>query len=233
MSTSSTFSLPKRLLLLFLGLFLHILARTLRIKNDEATQCFLDGEMHKQKDAESSFLLFWHNQLLLIFLIFIVYKKKFPPFTVLVSSNKSADIFAALLEKNGYSIVRGSANNKSFQALRGIHNAIKKKHIIGYAADGPTGPIYQFKPGAVFLSYKYKVPIDLINIKPSRMITFKTWDRLILPLPFAKVQFKWRRVTPNEFEDNTSDARSKEGLNQSVSKLQDHMQSISGDFKAN
>ena len=233
MSISSVFSLTNRLLLLLLSLFLHTLARTLRIKNDEATRSFLDGDMHKQSGTESSFLLFWHNQLLLIFLIMIIYKKKFPPITVLVSSNKSVDIFAALLEKNGYSIIRGSANNKSFQALRGIHKAIKKKHMIAYAADGPTGPIYQFKPGAAFLSSKYKVPIDLININPTYLITFKTWDTLVLPLPFVEVRIKWRRVTPNEFENNTSDARSKVGLNQSVSKLQDRMKSLSVDFKAN
>lgn len=227
MSTLSTFSFPKRLLLSFLWLFLHVLAKTLRIKSNETAQLFLNGEMHKENRVGSSFLLFWHNQLLLIFLVLITRKKNLPPIKVMVSSNKSADIFAALLELCGYSIVRGSANNKSLQALKGIHNAIKDNHIIAYAADGPTGPIYQFKPGAVFLSHKYKVPIDLVHIKPSRMITFKTWDRLKLPLPFTKVQFDWNRVMPDEFEANTSDAQSKEGLNLSVSRLQDRMQSIS------
>ena len=232
MSTLSTFSPPKRLLLSLIGIFLFVLAKTLRLGNDERARAFLSGEMFKQNNGGSSFLLFWHNQLLLIFLIFITYKKKFPQITVLVSSNKSADLFAALLEKFGYSVVRGSANNKSFQALKGIHNAIKKKHVIAYAADGPTGPIYQFKPGAVFLSHKYKVPIDLVHIKPARLITFKTWDRLILPLPFTKVQYDWRRVMSSEF-DNANEAQSKEGLKKSVSKLHERMEAISGDLTAN
>ncbi|MGB0375520.1 MAG: lysophospholipid acyltransferase family protein [Opitutales bacterium] len=233
MSTLSTFSLPKRILLSFLWLFMCVLAKTLRIKHDDKGRLFLRGEIHNQSNENASFFLFWHNQLLLTFLLLIVHKKKFPPFTVLVSSNKSADIFAALLEIAGYSVVRGSANNKSLQALKGIHKAIKKHHVIAYAADGPTGPIYQFKPGAVFLSHKYKVPIDLIYMKPARFIAFKTWDRLKLPLPFTQVQFDWCRVMPDEFEANTSDSQAKEGLNQSVSILESRMQSITGDFTAN
>ena len=233
MSTLSNFSLPKRLLFFCIWLFMFVLAKTLRIGNDETAHRFLSGEMFKQNNGSSSFLLFWHNDLLLIFLIFITYKKNFPPITVLVSSNKSADIFAALLEKFGYSIVRGSANTKSLQALKGIHNAIKKKHVIAYAADGPTGPIYQFKPGAVFLSYKYKLPIDLVHTKPARMITFSTWDRLKLPLLFAKVQFDSTRVMPSEFDSDTGKTLSKEELSQSVAKLHEKMQLVSGDLKAN
>ena len=233
MSTLSTFSLPKRLVFFFIWLCMLVLAKTLRIGNDETAHRFLCGEMFKQNNGSSSFLLFWHNDLLLIFLIFITYKKNFPPITVLVSSNKSADIFAALLEKFGYSIVRGSANTKSLQALKGMHNAIKKKHVIAYAADGPTGPIYQFKPGAVFLSLKYKLPIDLVHTKPAQMITFSTWDRLKLPLPFTKVQFDSIRVMASEFDSDSGKTLSKEELNQSVSKLHEKMQLISGDLKAN
>lgn len=233
MSTLSTFSLPKRLVFFFIWLFMLVLAKTLRIENDENAHRFLSGEMFKQNNGSSSFLLFWHNDLLLVFLIFITYKKNFPPITVLVSSNKSADIFAALLEKFGYSIIRGSANTKSLQALKGMHNAIKKKHVIAYAADGPTGPIYKFKPGAVFLSHKYKLPIDLVYIKPARMITFSTWDSLKLPLPFTKVQFDSIKVMASEFDLDTGKTLSKEELNQLVSKLHEKMQLISGDLKAN
>ena len=203
------------------------------MKNDQTARFFLSGKMYEQNTTEASFLLFWHNQLLLVFLIFIIRKKKFPPMTVLVSSNKSADMLAALLEKSGYSVIRGSANNKSLQALKGIHNAIKKKHIISYAADGPTGPIYEFKPGAVFLSHKYKVPIDLVHIKPRRMITFKTWDKLKLPLPFTKVQFDWCRVLPDELKARSSSSQSKDELIQSVSNLEKRMQSISGELTTN
>ena len=233
MSTLSTFSLPKRLVFFFIWLFMLVLAKTLRIGNNETAHRFLCGEIFKQNNGDASFLLFWHNDLLLIFLIFITYKKNFPPITVLVSSNKSADIFAALLEKFGYSIVRGSANTKSLQALKGMHTAIKKKHVIAYAADGPTGPIYKFKPGAVFLSHKYKLPIDLIHAKPARMITFSTWDSLKLPLPFTKVRFDSIKVMASEFESDNGKTLSKEELSQSVSKLHEKMHLISDNLRSN
>ena len=81
--------------------------------------------------------------------------------------------------------------------------------------------------------YKYKLPIDLVHTKPARMITFSTWDRLKLPLPFAKVQFDSIRVMASEFDSDTGKTLSKEELNQSVSKLHEKMQLISGDLKAN
>lgn len=227
MSASSGLSLPKRFLLLLVSLFMYLLAKTLRIQYNDATESFLRAEEHEKDGSKSTFFLFWHNQLLLVFLILIIYKKKFPPFSVMVSANKDGDFFAALLEKFGYATVRGSANNKSLQALKGIHKAIKQGNIIAYAADGPTGPIYQFKPGAVFLSHKYQVPIDLVHLNPSRCIRFKTWDQLMLPLPFSKVQINWFRMNPNEFCDTTSQADSKESLGESVSLLQDRMSAIS------
>ena len=137
------------------------------------------------------------------------------------------------MEKFGYSIVRGSANTKSLQALKGMHKAIKKKHVIAYAADGPTGPIYEFKPGAVFLSHKYKLPIDLIHAKPARMITFSTWDSLKLPLPFTKVQFDSIKVMASEFESDNGKTLSKEELSKSVSKLHEKMHLISDYLKSN
>lgn len=227
MSASSSFSLPKRLLLLVISFFMYVLAKTLRVKNDGATESFLRGEEHERNDSEASFILFWHNQLLLVFLVMIAYKKNFPPFYAMVTSNKDGNFLSAILEKFGYFIVRGSTNNKSLQALKGVHKAIKQKHSVFIAADGPTGPIYKFKPGAVFLSHKYQVPINLIHLKPSRCFRFKTWDRLMLPLPFSEVQFDWIKVGPEEFEITSNQANPKEGLDKSVAVLQDRMSSIS------
>ena len=228
MSASSYLSLPKRFSLLLISLFIYLLAKTLRVHHDDAAKSFLRAEVHQKEGSKASFFLFWHNQLLLVFLILIIYKKKFPPFSVMVSANKDGDFFAALLEKFGYATVRGSANNKSLQALKGIHKAIKLGNVIAYAADGPTGPVYQFKPGAVFLSHKYQVPIDLVHLEPSRCIRFKTWDRLMLPLPFTKVRLNWLRVNADEFCDTTSQADTKEGLSESVALLHERMSAISG-----
>ena len=65
------------------------------------------------------------------------------------------------------------------------------------------------------------------------MITFRTWDRLKLPLPFAKVQFDSVRVMASEFDFDSGKTLPKEELNQLVSKLYEKMQLISGDLKAN
>lgn len=209
-----------------------LLVWTLRIEPSENTLAFLKDSKaldSGQSEPKPAFLLFWHNRLLLMFFIFLHYKKRFPESTVMVSSNKDGDLFSALLQRVGCRTIRGSANKKSLQALKGIHKNLKLGKLVLYAADGPTGPLYEFKPGAVFLSQKYQVPIHLVHIEASRSIRFSTWDRLILPMPFAKIVFKHSTVGAESFSGASSikgTPESKEALQESVEILAQHMRRL-------
>lgn len=209
-----------------------LLLSTLRIEVSEKTLAFLEEAQaleSGQVEQKSAFLLFWHNRLLLMFFIFLHFKKRFPESAVMVSANKDGDLFSALLQRVGCRIIRGSANKKSLQALKGIHKNLKSGKLVMYAADGPTGPLYQFKPGAVFLSQKYQVPIHLVHIEAAPSIRFSTWDRLILPMPFAKIVLKHTTVSAKSFSltsSSESALQSKETLQGSVEILTQHMQKL-------
>ena len=151
-----------------------LLLSTLRIEVSEKTLAFLETQALEsgQVEQKSAFLLFWHNRLLLMFFIFLHFKKRFPESAVMVSANKDGDLFSALLQQVGCRIIRGSANKKIPTSLKGIHKNLKSGKLVMYAADGPTGPLYQFKPGAVFLSQKYQVPIHLVHIEAAPSIRF-------------------------------------------------------------
>ena len=210
-------------------IFFLILAKTLRLEMSQSAQNFFGLSKESASASKIGFFLFWHNRLLLVFLIMLRYRTQFDGFSVLISANKDGDWFSLLLERSGYKTIRGSANKKSLQALKGIHKAIKQENIVGYAADGPTGPIYEFKPGAAFLSYKYKVPIHLIHLKANNSIRFPTWDKLIFPLPFSKVKLRHVTVYEDSFNFETATSGSKvpkEELGHAVNILKKEMSLI-------
>jgi len=74
------------------------------------------------------------------------------------------------------------------RAVRGVYTAIVKEGISpGITPDGPRGPRFKFKAGAIFtaqISGKAVVPIAYAA-KPAWIL--RTWDKFIIPPPFAKV----------------------------------------------
>ena len=216
----------KKFIIEIVFIILLILSSSMRLVLKGSTKDFFYQSEELNKKDKLGFLLFWHNRLFLTFLIMLRFRKRFNNFTVLVSANNDGDIFTELLKRARFNVVRGSANNKSLQALKGIHNSIRKGNIVGYAADGPTGPIYKFKPGAVFLAQKYSVPIHLIEIKANNFFSLSTWDKLIIPFPFSKLHIKKMTIYPDVFEINNQEEEIKINLDNSLEILQEKMDFI-------
>ena len=88
----------------------------------------------------------------------------------------------------GAHVVRGSGSYTGVRAVRGVYQAIVKDGISpGITPDGPRGPRFKFKPGAIFtaqISGKAVVPIAYAA-KPAWIL--RTWDKFVIPSPFAKV----------------------------------------------
>ncbi|MES1196245.1 MAG: hypothetical protein ABUL58_04805, partial [Steroidobacter sp.] len=53
--------------------------------------------------------------------------------------------------------------------------------------DGPQGPRFEFKPGALFVAQLSEVPIVPLAFAARPAKVFKTWDKFILPSPFARI----------------------------------------------
>ena len=88
----------------------------------------------------------------------------------------------------GAHVVRGSGPYTGVRAVRGVHQAIVKDGISpGITPDGPRGPRFKLKPGAIFtaqISRKAVVPIAYAA-KPAWML--RTWDKFVIPPPFARI----------------------------------------------
>jgi len=74
--------------------------------------------------------------------------------------------------------------------------------------DGPRGPVYELGQGIIFLAQKTGARVVPVNMEYSSCWRVKSWDRFIIPRPFAKVRVilglphQVRSTsTPQEFEN--------------------------------
>ncbi|MEL6714369.1 MAG: lysophospholipid acyltransferase family protein [Planctomycetota bacterium] len=106
----------------------------------------------------------------------------------LVSPSKDGELAANVLPKIGVTAVRGSGRRSGALAMRDMYVAIKEADLSPLIApDGSTGPPREFKPGAIMLARLSGSPVVPVSYAASRGIHLRTWDRLLLPLPFARI----------------------------------------------
>ncbi|MEJ2449442.1 MAG: hypothetical protein P8047_02065 [Gammaproteobacteria bacterium] len=74
------------------------------------------------------------------------------------------------------------------QALRDMYNIVVKQRISPVStSDGPTGPLHVFKIGDILLSQFTQAPLLPLSYAASRAWYLKSWDRFIIPKPFARI----------------------------------------------
>lgn len=126
----------------------------------------------------------WHYTVIGIFGAF-----RDEPFVMMVSASHDGDYLAKLAEKLGFSVVRGSRNNRAMQAMKELMRELKKGKHAGLVADGSQGPAMKVQPGALLLASRCDGLVMPMLWSATRYITFNSWDKMILPLPFSRVDF--------------------------------------------
>ena len=146
-------------------------------------------EKHQDYDPKTPYLFaFWHGkQWLPVVLLRSLHQT---PGAALVSASKDGDMLAAWLSRLGYELIRGSSRRGNVSALFEMRQKLKAGYSIGTPVDGPTGPIYQVKPGMTHLAQKLGIGIIPVGMAFSHAwILKKAWDRYEIPKPFARAVF--------------------------------------------
>jgi lysophospholipid acyltransferase (LPLAT)-like uncharacterized protein len=127
-------------------------------------------------------LVSWHGRLILYF----SGPRSEKPCTM-ASRSRSGYMASLLQEAGGYEVFRGSSRRGGMQALMQMQRYMKKwDRSAMLSVDGSTGPIYVMKPGAVYLAAALSYPIIPVSFSAKRAVTFNSWDRLMLPLPYTE-----------------------------------------------
>ena len=148
----------------------------------------------------------WHNRLLVFPLIL---RRLFPERhgAALISASRDGDLLADAVQRFGYDVVRGSSSRLGATAILQLTQVLASGGDVVITPDGPRGPAYELGPGIIFLAQKSGAPVLPINLEYSRCWRLGSWDRFIVPRPFAKVRVLINRphrvgptATPEEFE---------------------------------
>lgn len=146
------------------------------------------GDFSKRDLLASNGILFamWHNNLAFGPGVF---KGVYNTYA-LVSSHSDGRIISAVIKRLGFKIIEGSSNKNPTGAVRQIIDKLARKGNIVITPDGPRGPVHKVNSGIMQIARKYdKKPVP-ISCSTSNYFVLKTWDRLIMPLPFGKIVIK-------------------------------------------
>ncbi len=107
---------------------------------------------------------------------------------VAVSRSRDGDLVAATLARLGYAdLPRGSSSKGGSAALLGLVRLLEARTTVSVLVDGPRGPARVSKPGIVALARRSGRPIQPVAFAARPAIRLSSWDRSLIPLPFARV----------------------------------------------
>jgi len=127
--------------------------------------------------------VFWHE-----YYLPAVYSNMGTGIGVLVSSSKDGELSGRVLKLLGYKPFRPKTGEREIKALVNLINYGKKGNHIAVTPDGPVGPRRKAKKGVLHIAKRSGLPIFAVSIKAHPYIRFSSWDKLMLPLPFAKIK---------------------------------------------
>jgi hypothetical protein len=105
----------------------------------------------------------------------------------MTSQNFDGEWIARLMARFGYKAARGSTSRGAARALVQMRRELSARHAVAFTVDGPRGPARVAQPGAVWLAGAAGVPVLPFHIEAGRYWSARSWDRGMIPKPFATV----------------------------------------------
>ncbi len=141
-----------------------------------------DAAMRECIAHDTGIAAFWHYS----FLYFFYYFRKYPA-AVMVSASRDGEYIARLAQVMGHVPVRGSSNRGGVKALRTMIDLLQQGRNSAIVADGSQGPARRAQAGCILMASKSGKPIFPMAWATDRALTFNSWDRTVVPLPFARI----------------------------------------------
>ena len=130
----------------------------------------------------------WHGELCMTPQAYR-YIHKTQPACAIISAHFDGALIAGALGFLKIGALRGSSRKGAKQVLMQAFRSIKSGEEVLITPDGPKGPRHKMSDGAVGIALKSKLPIFVMSFKASHYWQLKSWDKFIVPKPFALVDF--------------------------------------------
>lgn len=184
----------RRALLWPFGFLLRLWGRSLRF---EVSQ---DDLRNYTKNDEPVAIVLWHNRLFLAAEIVRRFRVGRPAYA-LVSASQDGAWLTAFFSLVGLGTIRGSSSRLGREAANALVETLRAGLDIGVTPDGPRGPCYEMKPGAVIVARRSRTPMLLVGAEFSSAWRLRSWDRFHLPKPFSRVRMRCEIIAVDQLAD--------------------------------
>ena len=135
-------------------------------------------------DGRIPIYTFWHNR---VFLSTYFWRKR--RIVVMTSQSFDGENIARFIQRFGYGAARGSSTRGAVGAVIEMTRLMRAGCSTAFTIDGPKGPRYVAKMGAVLLAKKTGQPILPFTITAKHFWEAKkSWDGFQVPYPFSRAR---------------------------------------------
>ncbi|MHA1536287.1 MAG: lysophospholipid acyltransferase family protein [Alphaproteobacteria bacterium] len=130
---------------------------------------------------------FWHGRMVMMPQLWRRYGGARFDLRMLISRHRDGQMIARTIAHLGFATIAGSSSRGGARALREIIEAVAQGASIGITPDGPRGPRMRASAGVAGAGRLTGAPVFAISFSASRRRVMKSWDRFVLPKPFARI----------------------------------------------
>lgn len=171
-----------------LGLYLALVFRT--------TRWTLLGQEHLQAALGAGagrpiLAAFWHERLPMMPMLWLRARAAEPRLAgvqahVLVSRHRDGRFIGEVVRRFRLVMVHASTSRGGAVGMRVLLRVLGRGDMVVITPDGPRGPRRRAAPGVAQLAALAGVPVLPCAARTSRLRVLPSWDRMLLPLPFAR-----------------------------------------------
>ncbi len=176
--------------------------RVVRVEGAEHLEQALAG-------APSLVPCYWHQHQLFCGKYLVEQRSRGLSVGWLISPSVDGELGAMMVRRFGGHVIRGSSSHTGARALRDYYQALVQDNVSPVVTpDGPRGPRFKFKPGAILLAQMSRRPVLPMAYAASHAWLVK-WDKFVIPLPFSRIVIA---IGPPRYVPRVTDAGSLERL---------------------
>ncbi len=105
---------------------------------------------------------------------------------VLISRSNDGQLIADVVQRLGIGVLFGSSSRGGAVGARSLLVRLSAGGLVGLTPDGPRGPRRVAQAGVAQIAALSGAPIFPCAAQTTRRLTLKSWDRMVLPLPFGR-----------------------------------------------
>lgn len=166
-----------------LGLYLALVYRTTRWR-------LIGGEHIDAAFAAHGTVIaaFWHENLPVMPQLWRIGRRRAGLGTghVLVSRHRDGRFIGDVVKRFDLVMVHASSSKGGAAGMLALMRLLRGGAFVGITPDGPRGPRREAAPGVAQLAAMSGKPVLPVAGRSSRGIPLRSWDRMVIPLPFAR-----------------------------------------------